>query len=377
MIPDILLRSTYHYELPSELIAQYPLPQRQDSRLMVVDRKSGEIQHRHFTDILEYLSPGDVLVVNTTKVIPARIYGHKSTGANIEVLLLHPAIRRGGLSARPSTSEWCCLVKPSNKLKIGDRILFTPDLSAEYIDIGNDGIRTLKFTCSKDFMQMINEIGEIPLPHYIKRKPDRSDLDRYQTIYAKDAGSVAAPTAGLHFTPDIFDKINQKGIILSEVSLNVGAGTFRPVKVDNISEHKMHAEYCTMPEKTANIINSAKQKGNRVIAVGTTSARTIESFTTMLVGTPFMVSETNHTVGMPFMASEICNSGSKWTDLFIYPGKDFKTTDALITNFHLPESTLLMLVCAFAGYDLTMRAYQTAVNERYRFFSYGDAMLIL
>jgi len=360
MTIDLLQRSSYHYDLPPELIAQYPLSQRESSRLMVVDRKSGTIQHRQFSDICDYLSAGDVLVINTTKVFPARLYGVKATGARIEILLLHPiSTTVGDASNRPEKDDWSCLVKPANRLKIGDHILFSPELSAEYVSRGEAGVRTLRFTSTRDFIQIVNEIGEIPLPHYIKRKPDPADNDRYQTVYATDDGSVAAPTAGLHFTQEILEKIKVKGATIADISLNVGAGTFKPVKTDNITDHQMHAEYCTMPQPTADTINSAHKNGHKVIAVGTTSTRTIESFA----------------IGMPLMMS--ATSGSKWTDIFIYPSKKIHLVDALLTNFHLPESTLLMLVCAFAGYDLTMQAYQTAINERYRFFSYGDAMLIL
>jgi len=341
---DLLNRASYHYHLPPELIAQHPLPQRDAARLMVVDRQKQTIEHHHFYDIINYLEKDDVLVINTSKVFPARLYGHKHTGAKIEVLLLHPI----------KDNFWCVLIKPVARLKVGDEIIFSENLSAIYFgQIEND--RVIGLIAKKGLYETLLEIGEIPLPHYIKRKPDESDNETYQTVYAKESGSVAAPTAGLHFTQDLLKKIKNKGVKIAKVVLSVGAGTFQPVKVDNITEHPMHIEYCGITKSNAKIINTAKENGKRVIAVGTTSTRTLETFAD---------------------GSQI-KTGGTWTRIFIYPGKEIKIADCLVTNFHLPESTLLMLVCAFAGYDLTMQAYQTAIDQKYRFFSYGDAMLVV
>jgi len=304
----------------------------------------GTITHHYFYDIIDFMDPGDVLVINTSKVFPARLYGVKSTGAKIEVLLLRPL----------DNNHWCALIKPANRLKEDDEIIFSDDLSARYIGRIKDD-RVILLNPKRNILDILNEIGEVPLPHYIKRKPNEADSETYQTVYAKESGSVAAPTAGLHFTQDLLDKIRQKGINIAEVVLNVGTGTFQPVKVDDITQHPLHVEYCEITKSTAKIINTAKENGKKVIAVGTTSTRTLETFADGLQIKP----------------------GREWTHIFIYPGQQIKIADCLITNFHLPESTLLMLVCAFAGYELTMQAYQTAIDQKYRFFSYGDAMLIL
>ena len=349
MSDNLLNRKAYYYDLPEELIAQHPLKNRGESRLMMINRKDKTIEHRKFSDIIDYLNPGDVLVINTTKVIPARLYGRKETGGSVEILLITPK----------TENEWVCLVKPGKKLKTGHKVIISEELSAEIIDYLDDGTRLVRFVDGNDkpvmdFMSLLNKYGEIPLPPYIDRKIEDDDKENYQTVYAKHDGSVAAPTAGLHFTEELLDKIRNKGVIITEVILNVGLGTFRPVEVDNITEHKMHSELCVIPKETADIINNAKQNGKKIISVGTTSTRTMESF-----------AEGTH-----------LGYGTKWTDIFIYEGKKFNIVDAQITNFHTPESTLLMMICAFGGYELMMRAYQKAVEERYRFFSYGDAMVI-
>jgi S-adenosylmethionine:tRNA ribosyltransferase-isomerase len=341
---NIYNREAYSYSIPQELIAQYPLKDRSSARLMVVDRKSNSIEHKVFTDIINYLNPGDVLVLNVTKVFPARLYGNKETGANVEILLVQPN----------ANNEWLCLVKPGQRAKTGNKIIINEHLTAEVLSTQKGGIRLIKFHCEQKFMSLLEKYGKVPLPSYIDREAIKEDKKDYQTVYAKDNGSVAAPTAGLHFTNELLQKIKYKGVNIAEVTLHVGIGTFRPVYTEDIREHKMHAEYCSIPQETADMINQAKQAGKRIIAVGTTSTRTLESFATG--------SHLEH--------------GTKWTDIFIYPGKKLNIIDAQITNFHTPASTLLMLVSAFAGYDLTMTAYQKAIEERYRFFSYGDAMLI-
>lgn len=339
------LKKSYHYNLPEELIAQYPLTDRSSSRLMVLNRDSGQIDHHSFKEITDYFVAGDVLVLNSTRVIPARLYGHKETGAKIEILLLSPK----------TDNIWVCLVKPGKRMKIGTKVVFSDSLYAIVRDFAEEGSRIIEFFPQRDLWDELNEIGKIPLPPYITRQAEQSDKESYQTVYARQNGSVAAPTAGLHFTHEILDSLKNKGVIITEVQLNVGLGTFRPVQVDHILDHQMHAELCHISQETAEIINLAKQEKRRVIAVGTTSVRTLESF----------------------YEEGLCSFGSKWTDIFIYPGKKVHIPDALITNFHMPESTLLMLISAFAGYDLIMKAYHTAVIEKYRFFSYGDAMLIL
>lgn len=336
-------RSDFFYELPEELIAQTPVEPRDSSRLLVYDRKSGEIEHKHFYDIIDYLNPGDVLVVNNTKVLPARIYGKKAgTGAKIEFLL----------HRRINLTDWEVLVKPAKKASIGARFLFSDALEAEVIDYIGEGLRIVRFHFEGVFEDILAKIGEMPLPHYIHEKLE--EQERYQTVYAKENGSSAAPTAGLHFTPELIEKIKKKGVEFVEVLLHVGLGTFRPVKADNILDHKMHSEFYSMSEQSARIINKAKREGRRVIAVGTTSVRVLES---------------------SFHDGEVkAECGD--TDIFIYPSYQFKVVDALITNFHLPESTLIMLVSALIGRENTLKMYELAVKERYRFFSFGDATFL-
>ncbi len=338
--------SDFNYELPEELIAQDPLDQRDNSRLMVLHRKTGEIEHRHFYDLIDYLNPEDCLVVNNTKVIPARLMGVKEeTGASIEILLLK----------RKEEKIWETLVKPGKKARIGARIVFGDGLlTGEVIDIVEEGNRLIRFEYEGIFEEILDRLGEMPLPPYITHQME--DKNRYQTVYAKYDGSAAAPTAGLHFTEELLQRIRKKGIRIAEITLHVGLGTFRPVKVEDVQNHHMHTEYYQISAEAAAIINATKANGGRVISVGTTSTRTIES----------VADETGHVT-----------AGSGWTDIFIYPGYRFRTIDALITNFHLPESTLIMLVSALADRETVLAAYQTAVNERYRFFSFGDAMMIV
>ncbi len=337
--------SDFNYELPQELIAQDPLEKRSDSRLMVVGREDGSIEHKHFYDIIDYVNPGDCLVINDTKVIPARLMGVKEdTGASIEVLLLK----------RKEEKVWETLVKPGKKARIGARISFGDGLLiGEVIDIVEEGNRLIRFEYEGIWEEILDKLGQMPLPPYITHQ--LKDRNRYQTVYAKHDGSAAAPTAGLHFTEELLEQLKAKGVELAHVTLHVGLGTFRPVKVDNILEHHMHSEFYVVEQEEADKINAAKKRGNRIISVGTTSTRTLES-----------VADENG----------IVKAGSGWTDIFIYPGYDFKVIDCLITNFHLPESTLLMLVSAFSTRENMLHAYEVAVEERYRFFSFGDAMFI-
>ena len=337
----------FYYDLPEELIAQDPLSDRSSSRLMVLDKETGEIEHKIFRDIVDYLKPGDCLVVNDTKVIPARLIGTKAdTGATIEVLLLKR------LEDRQDT--WEVLVKPGKKAKVGAKISFGEGkLIGEIIDIVEEGNRLIQFTYDGIFEEILDELGQMPLPPYITHKLE--DKNRYQTVYAKNPGSAAAPTAGLHFTPELLEKIKAKGVNIGYVTLHVGLGTFRPVKADDILEHKMHSEFYILPQETADLVNKTKSNGKRVISVGTTATRVLE------------------TVGME---NEKLEQKTGWTNIFIYPGKEFHVIDALITNFHLPESTLIMLVSALAGRENVLNAYKTAVQEKYRFFSFGDAMFI-
>lgn len=336
----------FYYDLPQELIAQDPLEDRSSSRLLVLNRETGEREHRIFRDIVEYLKPGDCLVVNDTKVIPARLMGEKEgTGAGIEVLLLK----------RKEGNVWETLVKPGKKARPGARILFGGGLlKGEVVDVVEDGNRLIRFEYEGIFEEILDQLGQMPLPPYITHQ--LKDKNRYQTVYAKHDGSAAAPTAGLHFTPELLCRIEEMGVHIAHVTLHVGLGTFRPVKVENIQEHHMHSEYYVVEEDQAELINRIKAQGGRVIAVGTTSCRTLESASS---------------------EEGVLKAGSGWTDIFIYPGYRFRMIDALITNFHLPESTLMMLVSAFAGRDQIMAAYEEAVKERYRFFSFGDAMLII
>lgn len=338
--------SDFYYDLPKELIAQDPLEDRSSSRLMVLHRKSGRLEHRHFSDIIEYLKPGDCLVRNNTKVIPARLYGvREDTGAQIELLLLK----------RRENDIWETLVKPGKKARTGARLTFGEGkLRGEIVDVLEDGNRLIQFHYEGIFEEILDELGQMPLPPYITHK--LQDKNRYQTVYAKYEGSAAAPTAGLHFTEDLFQRLEEKGILVANVTLHVGLGTFRPVKVEDVTEHHMHSEFYHVAPEEAEKINEAKKNGGRIVCVGTTSCRTIESATD---------------------ESGILKPGSADTEIFIYPGYQFRIMDVLITNFHLPESTLLMLVSALAGKETVMKAYEEAVKERYRFFSFGDAMIIL
>ncbi|MDK0796067.1 tRNA preQ1(34) S-adenosylmethionine ribosyltransferase-isomerase QueA [Clostridium perfringens] len=337
--------SDFYFELPEELIAQYPLEKRDSSRLMVLDKKTGEIEHRKFHDILEYLNEGDTLVLNNTRVLPARLIGEKEeTGGKIEFLLLK----------RIEGDKWECLAKPGRKAKVGTVFTFGEGkLKAIVREIGEEGNRIIEFKYDGIFEQVLDELGQMPLPPYIHEKLE--DKERYQTVYSKEKGSAAAPTAGLHFTEELLKEIKDKGVNIAYLTLHVGLGTFRPVKVDDVNNHVMHSEYYHLDKENAELINKTKEAGKRVIAVGTTSSRTLET-----------IGDENGRV----------REQSGWTDIFIYPGYKFKIVDNLITNFHLPESTLIMLVSALAGQENIMNAYNTAVKEKYRFFSFGDSMFI-
>lgn len=336
--------SDFFYELPQELIAQTPLERRDGSRLLTLDKETGAIAHHHFFDLPQFLSPGDCLVLNNSRVLPARLIGHRPTGGVVEILLL---VDKGG-------DVWECLVRPGKKLRTGARISFGDgQLQAEITEVLPDGNRLVHFEYNGIFLEVLEELGRMPLPPYIKE--ELKDQERYQTVYSKVVGSAAAPTAGLHFTPKLLEEIQNKGVNLCYVTLHVGLGTFRPVKEEEITEHEMHSEYCVIPQETADMVNETKRKGGRVICVGTTSCRTLESW-----------------------ANEdgTLTATGGWTNIFIYPGYQFKVMDALVTNFHLPESTLIMLVSALAGREHILDAYKEAVKEKYRFFSFGDAMFI-
>ena len=336
--------SDFYYELPSELIAQTPLADRSSSRMLHLDRATGKIEHRHFYNLPEYLRSGDCLVINESRVIPARLIGaSEKTGSPVEILLL---TQRGDC--------WECLTRPGKRCRIGSRIRFGDELSCEVTDVTPTGNRMVRFEYDGVFMEILDRLGQMPLPPYITEKLD--DPERYQTVYSKNPGSAAAPTAGFHFTNELLEKIEDMGVRIARVTLHVGLGTFRPVKADDIEDHVMHSEYYEIPEEAARIINETREGGGRVICVGTTSTRTVES----------AADEDGHV-----------SPCSGWTNIFIYPGYRFKVMNGLITNFHLPESTLIMLVSAFAGYENTMNAYHEAVKERYRVFSFGDAMLIM
>lgn len=337
-------KSDFYYDLPKELIAQTPVEPRTSSRLLYLNRQSGELKDCVFTDLLDFLNEGDCLIMNNTRVLPARIFGSRTdTGSVVEFVLLKQL----------ENDVWECLAGPGKKAKIGKNFKFSNELSLEVIDVTETGNRIVKFLYNGVFYDILDRVGQMPLPPYITEKLE--DKERYQTVYSKELGSAAAPTAGLHFTNDFIKKIKQKGINIGFVTLHVGLGTFRPVKVDDITEHKMHSEHYFIPKETAELINKTKANGGRVICVGTTSCRTLESAA---------------------RAGEIAECSDD-TDIFIYPGYKFKCMDGLITNFHLPESTLIMLVSAFAGYENTMDAYSHAVESKYRFFSFGDAMLIV
>jgi S-adenosylmethionine:tRNA ribosyltransferase-isomerase len=339
-------RNEFFYDLPQELIAQHPADPRDSSRLLVLDRETGEMQHKTFRDITEFFRPGDCLILNNTKVLPARMYGVRDdTGAVVEFLLLN----------QKSYDTWEVITGPGKKAREGHKFTFgNGELTAEVIEVLPDGNRIAKFGFEGNFFDVIDRIGEMPLPHYITEKLE--DKERYQTVYAKENGSAAAPMAGLHFTPELLKRIEDSGVGIGYVTLHVGLGTFRPVKAENIEDHHMHSEHYYLPAETADLINRTKANGGRVFAVGTTCTRTLESVAT-------------------YKGKIVGDEG--WTSIFIYPGYEFKCIDCLITNFHLPESTLIMLVSAFSGYENTMNAYKTAVDMRYRFFSFGDAMLIL
>ena len=334
----------FNYYLPEELIAQTPLKNRDESRLMVLDKTTGEIEHKHFYDIIDYLEEGDVLVLNDTKVLPARLHGIKeSTGSHIEILMLKEL----------ESDSWECLAKPAKRISVGDTIDFSGLLKATCTQVKEEGIRTFKLSYQGILYEILDKLGEMPLPPYIHEK--LKDKDRYQTVYAKEVGSAAAPTAGLHFTPELLDKIAKKGIKIEYITLHVGLGTFRPVTSENVLDHQMHSEYYIMSKETADTLNEAKKNGNMIVSVGTTSTRTLETVVNL------------------YGEFKEC---SGWTNIFIYPGYKFKAIDYLITNFHLPKSTLVMLVSALAGRENILNAYNIAVKERYRFFSFGDAMLI-
>ena len=339
--------SDFYYDLPQELIAQTPMEPRDMSRLMVIDKNTGEVEHKIFKDLIDYLRPGDCLILNDTRVIPARIYGvKKETGAVVEFLLLKQS----------ENNVWECLCKPGKRAKIGTEFVFGDGIvECEVVDITDDGNRKVQFKCdSKEIYNILDKIGKMPLPPYITEELQNGEL--YQTVYSKELGSAAAPTAGLHFTEEMLKKIEDNGIKLGYVTLHVGLGTFRPVKVDDVTKHKMHSEHYHISKETADLINETKKNGGRVISVGTTSTRTLESVATK--------------------NGCICEDEDD-TSIFIYPGYEFKCIDGLVTNFHLPESTLIMLISAFAGYDNVMNAYKIAVKEKYRFFSFGDACLFI
>ena len=337
---DLLNKNSYHYDLPPELIAQTPIEPRDSSRLLVYDKKTGKIEHKIFHDIIDYLTENDVLVINNTRVLPARLFGYKDTGAKIEILL----------QKRIDLKNWECIARPTKRLKEGDKVTFSQHLSCIIKEKGDYGLVKVCFDYDGTFEHRLSEVGTVPLPPYIKEK--LKDSERYQTVYSKIEGSSAAPTAGLHFTPELLQRIKDKGVQIVEVLLHVGLGTFRPVKEDNILKHEMHSEFIEMSEQNADILNKAKKNGKRIIAVGTTSVRVLE--TSCNENGLFVPMKTN-------------------TNIFIYPSYKFKAVDALITNFHLPESTLIMLVSAFIGRDETIKVYEEAVKQKYRFFSFGDA----
>ncbi len=337
--------SDFWYDLPEELIAQTPLEKRDTSRLLVLNRKTGERAHKHFYDVIDYLQPGDCLVMNDSRVLPARLLGHRPTGGAVEVLLLRDL----------GNKKWECLCKPGRKMQVGSEVIFgNGELTATVAEVKEDGNRIVEFHYEGIFLEVLERLGKMPLPPYIKA--ELADQERYQTVYSKEVGSAAAPTAGLHWTQELLEKVREKGVKTAFVTLHVGLGTFRPVKAGQITDHHMHAELCMISKETAEILNQTKAEGGRIICVGTTSCRTLESL--------------------------VCDDGSfeeksKWTEIFIYPGYEFKAMQGLITNFHLPESTLVMLVSAFAGRENVLAAYEEAVKEKYRFFSFGDAMLII
>jgi S-adenosylmethionine:tRNA ribosyltransferase-isomerase len=346
--------SQFKFDLPLNLIAQHPAKRREDSRMMVVHRKTGQIENKHFRDVMEYFDDKDVFVVNNTKVFPARMYGRKEkTGAKIEVFLLRELNKPNRL--------WDVIVDPARKIRVGNKLYFgdNDELIAEVIDNTTSRGRTIRFLwdgTDDEFRQVLEILGETPLPKYIKRKPDEEDKERYQTVYAKHEGAVAAPTAGLHFSKELIKRLEIKGIRFAEATLHTGLGTFRPIEVEDLSKHKMDAEYYRVDEEACRIVNKARLGGHRICSVGTTTMRALES---------------------SFTAEKLLKPSEGWTNTFIHPPYQFNIADALITNFHLPKTSLLIMVCAFAGYDLTMEAYRRAIKDKYRFFSYGDAMLLV
>jgi S-adenosylmethionine:tRNA ribosyltransferase-isomerase len=346
--------SQFKFDLPLNLIAQHPAKKREDSRMMVVHRKTGQIENKHFRDILEYFDDKDVFVVNNTKVFPARMYGRKEkTGAKIEVFLLRELNKPNRL--------WDVIVDPARKIRVGNKLYFgdNDELVAEVIDNTTSRGRTIRFLWDgndEEFRQVLEILGETPLPKYIKRKPDEEDKERYQTVYAKHEGAVAAPTAGLHFSKELIKRLEIKGVRFSEITLHTGLGTFRPIEVEDLSKHKMDAEYYRIEEDACKIVNKARLGNHRICSIGTTTMRAIES---------------------SFTAEKLLKPSEGWTNTFIHPPYQFNIADALVTNFHLPKTSLLIMVCAFAGYDLAMESYKKAIKDKYRFFSYGDAMLVL
>lgn len=346
--------SQFRFDLPLNLIAQYPSKKREDARLMVVHRATGQIENRHFRDILEYFDDKDVFVVNNTKVFPARMYGRKEkTGAKIEVFLLRELNKQNRL--------WDVIVDPARKIRVGNKLYFgdADELVAEVIDNTTSRGRTIRFLFDgpeEEFKRVLNSLGETPLPKYIKRKPDEEDRERYQTVYAKHEGAVAAPTAGLHFSIELIKRLEIQGVRFAEVTLHTGLGTFRPIEVEDLSKHKMDAEFYAIEDQACKIVNKAKTEGHRICSVGTTTMRALET---------------------SFTADKLLKPSEGWTNIFIHPPYNFSISDALITNFHLPKTSLLIMTCAFAGYDLTMEAYKKAIKDKYRFFSYGDAMLVI
>ena len=346
--------SQFRFDLALNLIAQYPSKKREDARLMVVHRATGQIENRHFRDILEYFDDKDVFVVNNTKVFPARMYGRKEkTGAKIEVFLLRELNKQNRL--------WDVIVDPARKIRVGNKLYFgdADELVAEVIDNTTSRGRTIRFLFDgpeEEFKRVLNSLGETPLPKYIKRKPDEEDRERYQTVYAKHEGAVAAPTAGLHFSIELIKRLEIQGVRFAEVTLHTGLGTFRPIEVEDLSKHKMDAEFYAIEDQACKIVNKAKTEGHRICSVGTTTMRALET---------------------SFTADKLLKPSEGWTNIFIHPPYNFSISDALITNFHLPKTSLLIMTCAFAGYDLAMEAYKKAIKDKYRFFSYGDAMLVI
>jgi S-adenosylmethionine:tRNA ribosyltransferase-isomerase len=346
--------SQFRFDLPLNLIAQYPSKKREDARMMVVHRSTGQIENRHFRDIMDYFDDKDVFVVNNTKVFPARMYGRKEkTGAKIEVFLLRELNKLNRL--------WDVIVDPARKIRVGNKLYFgdADELVAEVIDNTTSRGRTIRFLFDgpeEEFKKVLNSLGETPLPKYIKRKPDEDDRERYQTVYAKHEGAVAAPTAGLHFSIELIKRLEIKGVRFSEVTLHTGLGTFRPIEVEDLSKHKMDAEFYRIEDQACKIVNKAKTEGNRICSIGTTTMRALET---------------------SFTADKLLKPSEGWTNIFIHPPYNFSISDALVTNFHLPKTSLLIMTCAFAGYDLTMEAYKKAIKDKYRFFSYGDAMLVI